>query len=421
MTVSFMRWVDKWVGVPLCFLLSLTHSLFRVGQPPEAKHCDESIRKILFIQLSEMGSSIAAYSSLQKAKALFPGVQLYYLIFEEMQASIRLLDTLPDANVLTISSKSFASLLRDTLRVLVRARRENFDAVVDLELFSRVSSVLSYLLCRRIRVGFSKFAMEGLYRGNLQTRNVVYNHLNHISLNYLSLVYALIPKADSADARQPLSKCAANPSDLQVPKRISSPAAKQRIFAKLQEDAPGLDAKSTIILLNPNGSALLPLRRWPMENYSTLATRLLRDPSVWIVLTGTASERSDAEIICVATQHPRCINFAGKTSFSELIDLYNIAHAMISNDSGPPHFASLTAMQTFVFFGPETPACYAPLGKNIEVLYASFLCSPCVSAYNHRVSACTDNRCLQAITVDAVLSAVVRKLPTLTISCEARQ
>ncbi len=412
MTIAFMRWVDKWIGVPLCGLLSLLHSLFRVSQFSEGKPSNEPLRKILFIQLSEMGSSIAAYSSLQKAKTLFPGVQLYYLIFEEMQASIRLLDTIPDENILTISSQSFASLLRDTLRVLARARREEFDAVVDLELFSRVSSVLSFLLCRRIRVGFSKFAMEGLYRGNLQTRNVIYNHLNHISLNYLSLVYALIPDVNSPEVRQPLSKCAIDPSDLQVPQRISSPEAKQHIFAKLQHDAPGLDVQSTIILLNPNGSALLPLRRWPMENYSALATRLLQNPSVWVVLTGTASERSDAETICAATQHPHCINFAGKTSFSELIDLYNIAHAMVSNDSGPPHFASLTTMPTFVFFGPETPACYAPLGKNIEVLYASFLCSPCVSAYNHRVSACNDNRCLQAISVDAVLQALERKLPT---------
>lgn len=420
MTVAFMRWIDKWIGTPLCFALSILHSLFRVGRAREAQRRGEPIRKILFIQLSEMGSSIAAYSALQKAKALCPGVQLYYLIFEEMQASIRLLEIIPDANILTISSRSFPALVRDTLRVLARARRENFDATVDLELFSRISSILSYLLCRRIRVGFSKFAMEGLYRGNLQTRNVVYNHLNHISLNYLSLVYALAPAPGAAALAQPMSKCAVQASDLQTPRRSSSPEAKKRIFEKLQRLAPGLDASSTLILLNPNGSALLPLRRWPMENYSALAMRLLQNPRLWIFVTGSASERSDAATICAAVQNPRCINLAGETSFSELIDLYNIAHAMLSNDSGPPHFASLTEMQTFVFFGPETPACYAPLGQNINVLYASFLCSPCVSAYNHRVSACTDNLCLQAISVEDVLRAMAKKLPALEIAIESR-
>lgn len=415
MTVAFMRWVDKWIGVPLCFLLSLVRGLVRIAAPRSETRVAYPLKKILFVQLSEMGSSIAAYSALQKAKELSPGVQLYYLIFEEMQASIRLLEIIPDANLLTISSRSFSALVRDTLRVLWRARRENFDAVVDLELFSRISSVLGYLLCRRIRVGFSKFAMEGLYRGNLQTRNVVYNHLNHISRNYLSLVYALAPVANEAALAQPLSKCAAKASDLQVPRRISSPEAKAKIFEKLQRLAPGLEASSTRILLNPNGSALLPLRRWPMENYSALAAKLLEDPSVWIFITGTASERGDAETICAAVKNSRCVNLAGETSFSELIDLYNVSHAMISNDSGPPHFASLTEMPTFVFFGPETPACYAPLGKDIEVLYASFLCSPCVSAYNHRVSACTDNQCLQAISVADVLRAILQKLPALKI------
>ncbi len=416
MTVAFMRWIDKWFGVPLCFALSLLRSLFCVGQTREAQRGGEPVRKILFIQLSEMGSSIAAYSALAKAKTLSPDTQLYYLIFEEMQASIRLLEIIPDANILTISSRNFSALVRDTLRVLARARRENFDAVVDLELFSRISSILSYLLCRRIRVGFSKFAMEGLYRGNLQTRNVIYNHLNHISLNYLSLVYALAPASGTPATTEPMSKCAVQASDLQVPRRISTPEAQKRIFEKLQRLAPGLDATSTLVLLNPNGSALLPLRRWPMENYSALATRLLQNPKLWVLITGSPSERSDADTICAAVRNARCINLAGETSFSELIDLYNIAHVMISNDSGPPHFASLTAMPTFVFFGPETPACYAPLGKNIEVLYASFLCSPCVSAYNHRVSACTDNLCLQAISVDDVLRAIAKKLPALEMA-----
>ncbi|HFQ88757.1 MAG TPA: hypothetical protein ENK27_01660, partial [Desulfobulbus sp.] len=33
-------------------------------------------------------------------------------------------------------------------------------------------------------------------------------------------------------------------------------------------------------------------------------------------------------------------------------------------------------------------------------------CSPCVSAANHRKTPCTDNRCLQAITVDQVFAAI---------------
>jgi ADP-heptose:LPS heptosyltransferase len=167
------------------------------------------------------------------------------------------------------------------------------------------------------------------------------------------------------------------------------------------------------VVINPNGSELMPLRRWPAENYIALARRLIEHPSVQIVITGSTSEGKDAGMICDALGSSRCINLAGETAFRELIDLYNIAHLLVSNDSGPPNLASLTDIKTLVFFGPETPACYKPLGENVEALYADFLCSPCVSAYNHRRSACRDNRCLKAITVDEVVKKIESLLPQL--------
>src|SRR5262249_43816885 len=56
---------------------------------------------------------------------------------------------------------------------------------------------------------------------------------------------------------------------------------------------------------------------------------------------------------------------------------------MITNDSGPAHFASITEMPTFVLFGPETPQFYGPLGQTTPI-YAGLACSPCVAATNHR-------------------------------------
>ena len=91
--------------------------------------------------------------------------------------------------------------------------------------------------------------------------------------------------------------------------------------------------------------------------------------------------------------------------------MYAVSTVLVSNDSGPPNFASLTDIQVLVLFGPETPQCYLPLGKNMEMLYADYLCSPCVSAYNHRKSACTDNKCLQAITVEQVMERLSRMVP----------
>jgi ADP-heptose:LPS heptosyltransferase len=406
MTPDFMRFVDKWMGVPLCLALSAVQRLLR---PFARKISPDQIHKILIVQISERGAVILGYSAHRKLKELFPGAELYYVIFEDMKESITLLGSVPESSIFTIRSKSLAGLFSSTLRMLIALRRKNIDAVLDFELFSRVSALICCLSGAPIRVGFNKFYMEGLYRGSLHTHRVLYNHLRHISLNFLSLACAL--KESPGDV--PLNKIKAGSEDIQIPRIVSTGEEKERMISKLRNICPGFDHRRTLVVINPNGSELLPLRRWPAENYIELARRLLAHPSVYLAITGSRSERKDASMICDAIGNSRCINLAGETAFRELIDLYNIAHLLVSNDSGPPNLASLTAIKTLVFFGPETPVCYKPLGDNVEALYADFLCSPCVSAYNHRKSACRDNKCLKTITVDEVMQRIEAILPQL--------
>lgn len=402
MTVDFMRTLDKWVGIPLCALLSLVDFFIR----PFRSQKNHPIKKILFLQISEMGSSISAYSSIVKARELFPDVEIYYFIFEEMQDSVHLMDVIRRKNVFTVTSKSFFGLAIGLLKMIWIMRRQKFDAILDLELFSRLSSLISYLFGARMRVGFNRFHMEGLYRGTTQTHKVLYNHVRHISHNFLSLVYAL--KEDPS--LLPLTKKHIPESDIRTLKILSSTSDKQEIYEKLRAVCPSISAKTKLILLNPNGSDLLPLRRWPLENYIKITKRLLARKDICVIITGAPSEIAVGGMISEAVQSERCVNFAGKTTLRELINLYNVADLLLSNDSGPPNFASLTELITLVFFGPETPLCYKPLGKNIEALYANFHCSPCVSAYNHRKSACRDNKCLQAITVDDVYNKIAARL-----------
>ena len=94
--------------------------------------------------------------------------------------------------------------------------------------------------------------------------------------------------------------------------------------------------------------------------------------------------------MCARTGSDRCINFAGAMSQEQLPALYTLALLMVTNDSGPGHFAAVTRMPTFVLFGPETPALYGPLG-NTTPIFAGLACSPCVSAANHRKTPCVDN------------------------------
>jgi len=91
-----------------------------------------------------------------------------------------------------------------------------------------------------------------------------------------------------------------------------------------------------------------------------------------------------------------------------LLVLYTLADVLVTNDSGPAHFATLTPIRVVTLFGPETPALFAARTPRNSVLWAGIACSPCVSAYNNRQSACRNNLCMQAITVEQVFAQVCR-------------
>jgi ADP-heptose:LPS heptosyltransferase len=106
-------------------------------------------------------------------------------------------------------------------------------------------------------------------------------------------------------------------------------------------------------------------------------------------------------------------------SIRELMILLNHAALLVTNDGGPGQFAALTTVPSIVFFGPETPLLYGPLGSRSRVLFAGLSCSPCLTAYNHRNSPCDgDNRCLKRFRPEEVLRLAVDILENST-GCEA--
>ena len=165
MNVDVMRRIDHWAGVPLCCLLTLLRRPF----PP--RDAAATPKRILFIELSEMGSTILADPAMRKARQQF-GAELFFVIFRRNAASLAFLRTVPADNVYTIRAELLFALAWDTLGFLRWSRRRQIDTVVDLELFSRFTALLSGLCGAVRRVGFYRFHNEGLYRGELLTHRV---------------------------------------------------------------------------------------------------------------------------------------------------------------------------------------------------------------------------------------------------------
>jgi ADP-heptose:LPS heptosyltransferase len=396
MKIDTMRRIDRLAGVPLCAvasgLLRLRNRL--LGRPARP------MQRILFVELSEMGTTVLADPAMRKARAK-SSAELFFVIFTRNVGSLELLGSFPAENIFTISDKSIFGIAYGTLAFLRWTRRKKIDTVIDLELFSRFTALLTGLCGADHRVGFHRFHQEGLYRGEMLTHRVAYNPHIHIAKNFIALIDALFASAPEV----PYSKTVIGDDEITAAIAPASDQARTLLLARIAALVPFDATKHRLVLINPNASELLPHRRWMPDRFEQLIRRILAaHDDVFVLITGAPNERAEAERLAGANG-PRCVSFAGHSMLSELPALYSHAALMVSNDSGPAHFAAASGLPTIVLFGPETPKLYQPLGRS-HAIYAGLACSPCVSAHNHRKTACTDNVCMQAITVDQVFAAV---------------
>jgi ADP-heptose:LPS heptosyltransferase len=414
LTLGTMRAVDFWMGVPLCFLLTLVarvQRLLGLGAEPAGPP-----RKILFIQLAEMGTMVVAYPALRKARELFPEAELHVLCFEQIRSSVEILGLIPRERIHTIDADRPWPFVRDTVAWPWLARRTAIDTVVNLEAFVRYSSLLSFLSGARRRVGFHRFNQEGLYTGDLVTHKVLFNSHIHTAHIFLDLVHALTAAATEV----PRVKRPKAIDRLDVPKITTDTATAERIWTKLRAFHPDIGPARKIVILNPNASERFPMRRVPLDRFVDLAKRLLQDPEVFVLVTGVRSEKPEAQQLRTQVGSPRVLDLTGETTLQELLHVFDLAHVMVSNDSGPAHFAALTGVHIIVFFGPEIPERYRPLTGKSDVVHTGFSCSPCIGPYNQRLSPCNDNLCLKTIDIPAVADLVRMRLAQAVASAAQR-
>ncbi len=393
-----MRKIDHHVGIPLTFIGTLILKfvgLFQSKEKVEPKN-------ILFVELSEMGSTIIADPAMKRAQKKFDA-NLFFVIFSKNKPSLDLLNTIPQENIFTLCEDSMYTLIRDAIKYLFWCRKMKIDTAIDLELFSRVSALLTGFSGAKNRVGYHNFHGEGLYRGEMLTHKVSYNPHIHIAKNFIALIYALEAKTHEV----PFAKTIITDEDTKIAQVDFSIEEKDRIRAVIKKIYPTYNKdQQRLILINPNASDLLPQRRWPQDNFIQLMKKIIHTfPNDLILITGAPNEKQQAEDICLKIDSQRCLNFAGQLNLLEMPILYSISTLMVTNDSGPGHFSSITPLKTFVLFGPETPKLYGSLGNSTAV-FAGLACSPCVSAANHRKTPCTEPACMDAITVNTVFKLV---------------
>ena len=397
MNIDVQRWIDRWVGIPLCAAVSVLDAITRsfTIKPGAAP------RAIVIILLSEMGSLVLAHDMFARLKTRYPHAELHALLFGKNREILDLMQVIKPENVHAVDDKSVLGLLKSLWRCVMQLRRANVDVAIDCELFSRISSLLSYFSGAVIRVGFHRHTQEGLYRGSHINKPVPYNPYQHISAQFLTLARAIdssaVPKS-----KLPVMLPTQAPPHVQLDAQLVADIKK-----RLANDFPDIAGKP--LVLSYPGGGILPIRAWPLESYTALCNGLVEDGCA-VAVIGLKDDQALAQQLVgnVKNNNPNSpvIDLTGYTrSIAELMALFHVAKLLVTNDGGPGQFAALTPIWTVMLFGPETPALYAPLTPQCHSFYSQWPCSPCLTAYNHRSSFCDgDNQCLKVIAPEAVLA-----------------
>jgi ADP-heptose:LPS heptosyltransferase len=221
MKVDTMRQIDYYIGVPLCFLGSIVQRLLKLLIKNDMK----PPKKVLFIELSEMGSAILVDPAMRKLQKE-TGADLYFAIFRKNKPSLDLLGTIPAENIYTIREHNMFAFVFDTLRFFFWSRKIKIEAVIDLELFSRFTALLVGFSGAPYKIGFHAYYNEGLYRGNFLSHKVAYNPHIHIAKNFIALINALL----ASKKEIPYSKSLIGDEEISLAKVNISSDQKKTIF-----------------------------------------------------------------------------------------------------------------------------------------------------------------------------------------------
>lgn len=165
--------------------------------------------------------------------------------------------------------------------------------------------------------------------------------------------------------------------------------------------------RDTFRWIGINPGARWDNKRWPAEHFAALVRQLAaRDASYRFALFGGSGDWQLTETVRLAAPD-RCVNFAGRTTLPELIELLRGCELLVTNDTGPMHLAAALRKPVVSLFGPTRPDQTGPYGQEQFALKHPLPCAPCMKSRCHWAEPLA---CLRDISAARVAEEVTRRL-----------
>lgn len=371
MDIDRKRALDYWLGRPLLAALDVAAKC--LGAVMRRVHATEPVRNVLFVKFQGIGSLVISKPAIAAFRRAYPGARC---IFWGTPALALLAEQMPEFDlILVLDDSTLLTALRSGVSALVRLWRKRIDWAFDLEVYSRLSSVLVTLTCARNRAGF---ALEQLRARRAHTHLIYFNRYGYIGEAYARMIGQMLPPGREIDV------CDYGNMRFALSRLPSIPMP--------------------YFVFNVHAGELALERRWPLESFRVLIDALLeRRPDATAVLIGYGE--SEVRYASGLGRTDRVLDLCGKLSLEETVRALANAELLVTNDSGPLHLALPTRTPIVGLFGPTRGVTYLPPGRERAVaVQEPIYCSPCV--HHWEPPPCGgDNQCMKRLRPAAVIAA----------------
>ena len=308
-----------------------------------------SIHRILIVKPSSLGDIIHVFPALENLSKCFAGAEFDFLVNPSF-AGILDFSPVPIRKKILFERKKLGRLftvLPETLKLVKTLRSEKYDLVIDFQGLLR-SAFFSGL-------AKAKYGCAGFAAPREKASTIFYRHKAKVDA-----VHAVERNVELVN--------------LLTGKSFDTPVC----------DIPQRDHNKTVLDKLPEKFVLmLPGARWeskrfPEMLFASIACNLSKR-GIASVLAGSPDEIPHCEkIISCTDKDPLVTSLAGKTTFADLFELTRRATAVVCNDSGPLHIASILNKEIFAFFGATRPDKTGPWNPNAHIYRLETPCSGCL-------------------------------------------
>jgi heptosyltransferase-2 len=161
----------------------------------------------------------------------------------------------------------------------------------------------------------------------------------------------------------------------------------------------GIREHDKVVALNP-GASFGSSKCWPAEYFAVTAELLKREMRAKVLLLSGPGEEEIVHTIMAKTRAGIINTCPDRIDLELLKPLVKRCNLLITNDTGPRHYAVAFHVPVVVIMGPTDPRYTSTNLERTVVIRKELDCSPC-----HKKTCPTDHRCMKDITPQMVYVA----------------